>query len=46
MLAQTEIYMDAIEHLPSGATLRLSDVSWDEYEELLAQIGDNGPATA
>lgn len=43
MLAQTEIYLDAIEHLPLGATLRLSDVSWGEYEELLAQIGDNSP---
>ncbi|MBA3804432.1 MAG: Uma2 family endonuclease [Acidobacteria bacterium] len=43
MLAQTEIYVDAIEHLPPGATLRLSDVSWDEYEELLAQIGDSRP---
>ncbi|MBA3321324.1 MAG: Uma2 family endonuclease [Pyrinomonadaceae bacterium] len=42
MLAQTEIYLDAIEHLPSGATLRLRDVSWDEYEELLAQM-ENKP---
>ncbi len=40
MLAQTEIYLDAIEHLPEGATLRLHDVSWDEYEELLAQMGN------
>ncbi len=40
MLAQTEIYLDAIDHLPAGATLRLSDASWDEYEELLAQMED------
>lgn len=40
MLAQTEIYLDAIEHLPEGAMLRLRDVSWDEYEELLAQMGN------
>ncbi len=43
MLAQTEIYLGAIDHLPRGATLRLNDVSWDEYEELLAQIGDSRP---
>jgi Uma2 family endonuclease len=42
MLAQTEIYLDAIDHLPPGATLRLSDVSWDEYEELLARM-ENRP---
>lgn len=38
----TEIvdYMDAIEHLPAGATLRLSSVSWEEYEALLADSGD------
>ncbi len=25
-------YLDAIEHLPEGATLRLGGISWDEYE--------------
>jgi Uma2 family endonuclease len=29
--------------MPAGATLRLSDVSWDEYERVLAQMGDNWP---
>jgi len=42
MLAQADIYLDAIEHLPSGAMLRLHNVSWDEYEELLAQM-ENKP---
>lgn len=36
----TEIanYMDAIEHLPAGATLRLPSVSWEEYEAVLADL--------
>ena len=29
-------YVDAIDHLPPGARLRLGDVTWEEYEELLA----------
>ena len=33
-------YLDAIEHLPAGANLRLPGVGWDEYEELLSQLGD------
>lgn len=33
-------YLNAIEHLPSGATLRLTGVSWDEYEEVLSELGD------
>ncbi|HVF27487.1 MAG TPA: hypothetical protein VM943_04545 [Pyrinomonadaceae bacterium] len=32
---------DAIEHLPEGATLRLAGISWDEYEELLSELGDH-----
>src|SRR5947209_2864743 len=38
----TEIvdYMDAIEHLPAGATLRLPSVSWEEYETLLSDLTD------
>lgn len=33
-------YLDAIEHLPAGATLRLSSVSWEEYETLLSDLTD------
>ena len=38
----TEIvdYIDAIAHLPAGATLRLSSVSWEEYETLLSDLSD------
>lgn len=43
MSTETVSYLDAIEHLPAGATLRLNDVSWEEYEELVAQMGDNKP---
>lgn len=40
MLAQTEAYLDAIDHLPAGATLRLPGVSWEEYEALLSDLRD------
>lgn len=43
MSAVTVDYLNAIEHLPAGATLRLNDVSWDEYEALLDQMGNNWP---
>ena len=33
-------YLEAVEHLPAGATLRLAGVSWDEYEEMLSELGD------
>jgi Uma2 family endonuclease len=38
----TEIadYIDAIAHLPAGATLRLPSVSWEEYETLLSDLTD------
>jgi len=41
----TEIldYMNAIAHLPAGATLRLPSVTWEEYETLLADL-TNWPA--
>lgn len=41
MPTTTADYLDAIEHLPGGATLRLAGVSWDEYEELLSELGDH-----
>jgi Uma2 family endonuclease len=43
MSTATVDYLDYITHLPAGATLRLNDVSWDEYEELLSRMGDDWP---
>lgn len=40
MSAVTSDYLEAIEHLPDGAMLRLEDISWDEYELLLDQLAD------
>src|SRR5437016_4314203 len=33
-------YLDAIAHLPVGAVLRFDDVPWEEYEQLLAELGE------
>jgi Uma2 family endonuclease len=33
-------YIDAIRHLPDGSALIVPDVSWAEYEDLLAELGD------
>jgi Uma2 family endonuclease len=41
MSAQTIGLFEAIEALPAGSTLLLHDVSWAEYEELLAQLPDS-----
>lgn len=38
MSTRTADYMDAIAHLPEGAVLRLPDIGWDEYEELLDDL--------
>ena len=40
MSVQTASYIEAIEHLPKGAILRLPHVSWEEYEQLLADLGE------
>jgi Uma2 family endonuclease len=40
MPTTTADYLEAIEHLPEGATLRLAGISWDEYEELLSELGE------
>jgi Uma2 family endonuclease len=40
MTTQAINYLDAIEHLPAGGTLILTDVSWEEYQQLLADLGD------
>ncbi len=41
MSTQTASYIEAIEHLPKGAILRLPHVSWEDYEQLLADLGDD-----
>jgi Uma2 family endonuclease len=40
MSAHTADYLDAIEHLPAGATLRLQHIGWNEYEQLLTELGN------
>ena len=40
MSTETVDYLDAIAHLPMGATLLLSSVSWEEYEALLSDLTD------
>ncbi len=40
MSAHVTSYLDAIAHLPSGATLTLTNVSWEEYEQLLQDLGE------
>jgi len=41
MSTQVLNYLDAIAHLPAGDTLILTDVPWEQYEQLLADLGDN-----
>ncbi len=41
MTTATSTYLDAIRHMPAGGTLTIPDVSWDEYEALLADLEDN-----
>ena len=38
MSTQTANYLDAIEHLPDGATLVIHQFSWDDYERLLEEL--------
>ena len=40
MSTRTTDYREAIDHLPEGATLVLSDVSWEDYETLLEDLAD------
>jgi Uma2 family endonuclease len=40
MSTATVDYLDAIAHLPAGATLLLPRVSWEEYEALLSDLTD------
>src|SRR5712692_10580407 len=41
MATQILNYLDAIAHLPAGGTLILNEVPWDEYEQLLTDLGDS-----
>ena len=38
MSTYATINLEAVEHLPDGALLRLEGVSWDEYEKLLEEL--------
>ncbi|HXG93504.1 MAG TPA: Uma2 family endonuclease [Blastocatellia bacterium] len=40
MSRHTLDFIEAIEHLPEGAMLRLDNISWDEYEQLLGELGN------
>jgi Uma2 family endonuclease len=40
MNVQTMDYLDAINHLPPGGRLTLYEIRWEEYEQLLDQVGD------
>ncbi len=40
MAVAAAAYLEAIEHLPPGAVLRIDDVPWGEYERLLGDLGE------
>jgi len=40
MSTRSAEYLEAIEHLPAGAILVFQQVSWEEYENLLEDLGD------
>ena len=40
MSVHTADYVEAVEHLPDGAMLVIPNVSWEDYEGLLADLGD------
>ncbi|MCI0422141.1 MAG: Uma2 family endonuclease [Acidobacteria bacterium] len=40
MTVQTAEYLDAIAHLPPGSKLTFYEISWQQYEQLLSQLGD------
>jgi Uma2 family endonuclease len=41
MSVQTTDYLDAISHLPTGGRLTLYEIGWEEYEQLLDQVGED-----
>src|SRR5436190_8544545 len=40
MSTQTTSYYDIVAQLPYDASVTFHDVSWDEYQELLEEIGE------
>ena len=38
MSTHTADYLEAIEHLPQGAMLRLERITWNEYEQMLEEL--------
>src|SRR5205809_6287209 len=40
MSTQTTCYYDIVAQLPEDASVTFHDVRWDEYEELLEQVGE------
>lgn len=40
MVPKRQSYIAAIRHIPPGGVLTLSDVPWEEYEQLLSELGD------
>ena len=38
MSSSTREYMDAVEHLPQGATLVLQRLTWEDYERLVSDL--------
>src|SRR2546422_11633738 len=43
MSVQTADYLDLITRLPPGGRLTLYEITWEEYEQLLEQLGDEYP---
>ena len=43
MSAVTTDYLATIEQMAAGAVLRVDGVSWEEYEQLLADLGEGSP---
>ena len=41
MRVPTTEYLDAATHLPPGGRLTFYEIGWDEYEQLLDQLGDD-----
>lgn len=40
MSAETVDYLDAVAHLPPGGKLTFYEIGWEEYEQILVQLGD------
>ena len=40
MSAETIDYLDAVAHLPPGGRLTFYEIDWEEYEQLLDQLGE------